>query len=636
MRYLSKVGRNDKCPCGSGKKYKKCCLPKHSRSSVDARKAVRVIADLTTFQMVRLAKSESKLASEHSETVVRRAIAEVVDKETPTLELVGKDASEKLGQALRSLEGALVEVCSKHTTVYWLMLLRRMFVADMYTGQYRTTPLNIQATAELAAKKYGQPGFDDVTLVGGIEPSFQDTDFVAQYVGKHDFRDFILLCYLSMKYYYLTALYRRVGKGSRLVIRNRWEWTAEGSEELEFLISLYDSRMEQAESDLLSSLGLTYVVDWKELAPNPTNPMAVCMFGPQPVAARPSDLIPLLGSTTYAVFAGEMRFLPGYINLRQVEQVVSFSKADFLKVHGLPWEAFVSFLTGLTFDFVLRSEDNGWPFHLATLLKRGYILTAHSNLEAALGPLARQALKMYYPEIEYTDEDWDSYRNQFLDMAVVKPNRIDIHAMRPRSFIISLGESDLIDYSSIPAFIVEALRLRLSDDAKNSKAQIAEEVFEAALKEKTGLEPCYSRNKTFKDAAQKLGEADLSFRVGSVYIPIDIKAYLVTVEFDRGDYKAVNARWDYIKGWVAQADKLGQVLSEKPRGTNYDLLADGFTHVLPIVCSPFHEYIGSRDARYFLTDTIPRVATPAEIAAFLKSTDEATLKQHHCAFALRS
>jgi uncharacterized protein YecA (UPF0149 family) len=23
-----KVGRNDPCPCGSGKKYKKCCYPK--------------------------------------------------------------------------------------------------------------------------------------------------------------------------------------------------------------------------------------------------------------------------------------------------------------------------------------------------------------------------------------------------------------------------------------------------------------------------------------------------------------------------------------------------------------------------------------------------------------------------------
>ena len=26
MRGAPKVGRNDACPCGSGKKYKKCCL----------------------------------------------------------------------------------------------------------------------------------------------------------------------------------------------------------------------------------------------------------------------------------------------------------------------------------------------------------------------------------------------------------------------------------------------------------------------------------------------------------------------------------------------------------------------------------------------------------------------------------
>ena len=26
LRSESKVGRNDPCPCGSGKKYKKCCL----------------------------------------------------------------------------------------------------------------------------------------------------------------------------------------------------------------------------------------------------------------------------------------------------------------------------------------------------------------------------------------------------------------------------------------------------------------------------------------------------------------------------------------------------------------------------------------------------------------------------------
>ena len=30
---MAKIGRNAPCPCGSGKKYKKCCLPLQDRSS---------------------------------------------------------------------------------------------------------------------------------------------------------------------------------------------------------------------------------------------------------------------------------------------------------------------------------------------------------------------------------------------------------------------------------------------------------------------------------------------------------------------------------------------------------------------------------------------------------------------------
>lgn len=35
IRNLSKIGRNDSCPCGSGKKYKKCCLPKEAKGKAE-------------------------------------------------------------------------------------------------------------------------------------------------------------------------------------------------------------------------------------------------------------------------------------------------------------------------------------------------------------------------------------------------------------------------------------------------------------------------------------------------------------------------------------------------------------------------------------------------------------------------
>jgi hypothetical protein len=33
---MHKVGRNDSCPCGSGKKFKKCCEEKIARKKFDA------------------------------------------------------------------------------------------------------------------------------------------------------------------------------------------------------------------------------------------------------------------------------------------------------------------------------------------------------------------------------------------------------------------------------------------------------------------------------------------------------------------------------------------------------------------------------------------------------------------------
>ena len=34
---MTTAGRNDPCPCGSGKKYKKCCLPKDEAAAAAAR-----------------------------------------------------------------------------------------------------------------------------------------------------------------------------------------------------------------------------------------------------------------------------------------------------------------------------------------------------------------------------------------------------------------------------------------------------------------------------------------------------------------------------------------------------------------------------------------------------------------------
>jgi len=41
---LKRIGRNDSCPCGSGKKFKKCCLGKSVSELPDSFKA-RIVDD---------------------------------------------------------------------------------------------------------------------------------------------------------------------------------------------------------------------------------------------------------------------------------------------------------------------------------------------------------------------------------------------------------------------------------------------------------------------------------------------------------------------------------------------------------------------------------------------------------------
>lgn len=65
-----KVGRNDPCPCGSGKKYKKCCLLQDQRQAITARKAQQ--ATVTTTKPT-ITSSERLAGSPDHTTAVEAA-----------------------------------------------------------------------------------------------------------------------------------------------------------------------------------------------------------------------------------------------------------------------------------------------------------------------------------------------------------------------------------------------------------------------------------------------------------------------------------------------------------------------------------------------------------------------------------
>ena len=85
---MAKPGRNDPCPCGSGNKYKKCCLAKEEAverqqlAKADAKRAERAAAHTQNLREVKAAIAARLLGAEDADedelTVASNAAADLV------------------------------------------------------------------------------------------------------------------------------------------------------------------------------------------------------------------------------------------------------------------------------------------------------------------------------------------------------------------------------------------------------------------------------------------------------------------------------------------------------------------------------------------------------------------------------
>jgi hypothetical protein len=123
-----------------------------------------------------------------------------------------------------------------------------------------------------------------------------------------------------------------------------------------------------------------------------------------------------------------------------------------------------------------------------------------------------------------------------------------------------------------------------------------------------------------------VAELDVSVRVGSVLVVIDAKAIQVSPGYRRFVHAALRERWQKFERYVEHADEQAEKLAAQPRGTNYDLLTDGYTHVVTLLCSTVPEFVDTDDRKFFVKDDLPRVATPLELRNYLAEATEDDLK----------
>jgi hypothetical protein len=287
---------------------------------------------------------------------------------------------------------------------------------------------------------------------------------------------------------------------------------------------------------------------------------------------------------------------------------------------------------------------------LAYLDKRGYLIVRDEVMDGSiLGSWAADAYRRAFPDAPSPgDPDrfahglkrlayLDSYHREDLSLEDGKPwvqlPEFDEPVPMPVPFVYPAGDYRVVDLNAVGDFlqgVVDCLRLEEAPRQRVSTSleQRLGDYFDRELAHPRAFEP--SKKLLVQDApgrhSREIAELDVSVRVGSVLVTIDAKAIHVSPGYRRFVHADLRNRWHKFERYVEHADEQAKKLAAQPRGTNYDLLADGYTHIVTLLCSTVPEFVATDDPNFFITDDLPRVASPPELRYYLAEVAEEDLK----------
>lgn len=203
----------------------------------------------------------------------------------------------------------------------------------------------------------------------------------------------------------------------------------------------------------------------------------------------------------------------------------------------------------------------------------------------------------------------------------------------PPPFIYPAGDHRVVDLNAVGNFLQGIVDCLILEEAPRQRVSSSLEwrlgqFLDRELNHPRAFEP--SKELRAQDAGQRssrvVAELDASVRVGSVLVAIDAKSLQVSPGYRSFVHADLRNRWQKLERYVGHADGQAETLAGRPRGTNYDLLSDGYTHVVTLLCSTVPEYIDSDDPNFFVKEDLPRVATPSELRDYLAEVTEEELK----------
>lgn len=522
---------------------------------------------------------------------------------------------------------------------YWLHLYRRLFPGPI--GQ-NTDPVTIgltRAVLEAAIQKHaplercgklaphkdipidavlgGMLMSDDFTmerqLLAAAPNQLVFTDF-----SMDNLAEFYALERLAYEVWRTSATLRGIGKGATLQVIDGPIWFGEvRSDELDALIHVYDKR-----SRLSSVTATGAVFPATSDSPDSRGLVFLPTYNLEAITCRQlHDTIRQWLRISRLPHDMAFNFLWHTFNLRGFRQVHAPLARAFESLHKVSLDAVLTIVASLSARVAIcwGRRDLGVLYQWFQRAyegpsKRSLIMT---DLLEFL-PLALELLGL--PPDTKSTLDIDQAID-FWTLHDEKRDQIDLLYSGPHHLFLPIGDDRFfVDYAWIHRRLFDLFH-RVSIEDQNFKGDALEALVRKGPSALPHSPPCRARSGESR-------QFDHAVALGTHLVIVECKAMGRSIGFDRGDPKAVEVRRErLVEKSLTDIDEKAQWLARNPKGSNYD--ATAYADIVPVVVSPFVEFIHSSSPRYWVSSDVPRIMTPDELAEFLQDEETVAASWNH-------
>jgi hypothetical protein len=526
---------------------------------------------------------------------------------------------------LRSLEDDLRTRTSQQSIAYWLHVFRRLAPTPIGRDTSPTTVLLTRAALEAAVQKWASfalcgrvahsdrvppsailKGFliatrDEQTLAFlRAQPQLVLTDFGApEYLAALETEKLGYEVWRSM------ALLRILGKGAQLEVGDAEELVHDNrSDELDTLVRHYDQR-----GGGLPTATATGTVFEHAFQERSAGVVVLPHYNVEGITF--AQLRPL-----FQRFLGRPLGTPGGqggpnfvwlpFNLRTFYEAHQPFSAAFRETHGVALESVLAVIGTICRELFLAWLEQP-ERHLLRLWQRAYDgplrLAEYEETIRVNVPLALAAL-----QLPFDPASLDVRAGvEFLTLREDRRQDIGISYSGPHYVFLPAGEERVFaDYAYLWLRLYHLFH-GVSVPDQNFKGDALERsVHRGESVLPTGeLKGC--------DGTRR--QVDAAFALDDILVIAECRAVTRSIAVDRGDLQALEKRKQVIEKALNDIDEKARWLASHREGTNYDVTP--YRLILPVGITPFTEFISSLASRFWISDTLPRVLTPAELAAAL-------------------